>query len=103
MSYIEKDCTVKHKDKEFTAGGAIVSDDYCICYPGKDGRLNDWHGRQIGVYKIVSSRPAVFFGYRSYMADRYYYMRAKIDGRVYAIRGFGIGMIARGKRIKSHF
>lgn len=96
---VERDCVFEHQGRKFESGGAFVSPDFLIAYPGANGVLNDWHGRQIGTYQVISSRPAVFFGHRSFMADRYFYMRAKLtSGETYSLRGFGEGMIARGKR-----
>ena len=95
--YVESDCAIDHEGRVFVAGGAVVSDGYLIAYPGDDGILNDWHGRRIGTYTVISSRPAVFFGHRSFMGPRYYYMRATVNGRTYSLRGFGVGMIAKGR------
>jgi hypothetical protein len=99
-TYIERDCTFEHAGRKFTSGGAVVTPDYLVAYPGKDGILCDWHGKQIGTYRVLSSRPAVFFGRRSWMGERYYFMRATVQGAQYALRGFGVGMFARGRRIK---
>ena len=101
MDYIEKDCIITHKGKSFESGGAFVSDQYLIAYPSENSILKDWHGNVIGTYKVISSRSAVFFGYPSWHGSKYYYMRATVDGKQYALRGFGSGMIAKGKRIKS--
>ena len=100
MDYIEKDCAFQHEDKSFTAGGAVVTDSGIIAYPGENGVLQDWHGNQIGTYEVISSRPAIFFGHLSWQGHRYYFMRAVVDGKRYSLRGFGVGMVARGKRIK---
>lgn len=100
MEYIEKDCTFNHEGKSFEAGGAIVTDDYLIAYPDGKGLLKDWHGNVIGSYRVISSRPAVFFGRHSWQGSRYYFMRATVNDAHYSIRGFGIGMIAKGKRVK---
>jgi len=98
--YIESNCTISHAGRSYTANGAVVTADRVVAYPGANGILNDWHGQPIGTYHVISSRPAVFFGHRSWMADRYFYMRATINGVRYSLRGFGEGMIATGKRIK---
>src|SRR5262245_65405077 len=95
--HIEQDCTIKHEGKTFTALGAVVSDNYLIAYPDKGGVLKDWHGNPIGTYRVISSRDAIFFGRASWAGSRYYYMRATLpDGRSYSLRGFGVGMIAKG-------
>ena len=100
MTYVETDCTIEHEGRKFTSGGAVVTDAYLIAYPNKDGILQDWHGKQIGTYRVISSRPAVFFGHRSCWGSTYYFMRATVDGKCYSLRGFGVGMIAKGKRTK---
>ena len=92
--------TFVHEGRAFEASGALVSADHLICYPHEDGTVRDWQGNVLGTYRIISSRPAVFFGHSSHWGDRYYYMRATVDGRTYSIRGFGTGMIAKGKAIK---
>lgn len=101
MDYIETDCIIEHNGKKFESGGAVVAGNYLIAYPADNGELKDWHGKVIGTYHITSSRPAVFFGRRSWVGDRYYFMRAVVDGRQYSIRGFGKGMIAKGKAVKA--
>lgn len=93
---IERDCIIEHEGRKFEAGGAVVTDEYLIAYPDKDGVLKDWHGNVIGTYRVISSRKAVFFG----IGDKYFYMRAQVGGREYSIRGFGDGMVAMGKRVK---
>ena len=101
-NYIEQDCTIEHEGRKFTSEGAVVTDELLIAYPDKDGILKEWHGNIIGTYSVISSRPAVFFGRRSWIGSRYYYMRAHLtDGRWYSLRGFGEGMIAKGKRIRN--
>ena len=100
-AYIEKNCTVTHEGKSFTAGGAFVSNSHIIAYPAKGGQLHDWHGQVLGKWWVISSRPAVFFGHHSWMGSTYYYMRARLkDGRTYSLRGFGEGMSATGRRVK---
>ena len=50
--YIENDCVVRHERNEFEAGGAVVTPEQIIAYLGRDGRLQDWHGRQLGTYRV---------------------------------------------------
>ena len=100
MSYIETDCTIEHEGRKFTSGGAVVTDDYLIAYPKEGGILADWHGNQIGTYSVISRRPAVFFGRPSWMGSTYCYMRGWVNNRAYSLRGFGCGMIARGRALK---
>jgi hypothetical protein len=97
--FIEKDCTIEHQGRQFTSGGAVVTDQYLVAYPDKGGELKDWHGNVLGTWRVIGSRPAVFFGYRSWQGSTYYYMRARVGGREYSLRGFGVGMIARGKAV----
>jgi hypothetical protein len=107
--YIETDCTITHEGKTFESGGAVVTDDYAIGYVGKplgDGMgidrfgptsrraLNDWHGNQIGTCYISQSW-RVF----SYMGSHMCQIYATIDGVTYTGRGFGEGMIWKGKRV----
>ena len=103
MEYVEKDCVFRFHGREFEAGGAVITPKYLIAYPAENGILNDWHGKKIGRWRVLSSQKAIFFGHPSWIADRYYYMRAIVDGAVYSLRGFGIGMIAKGKRIKKGY
>lgn len=100
MTYTEQDCTIEHNGNKFSSGGAVVTPEFIIAYPGAYGVLKDWHGNTIGTYKTISSRPAVFFGRRSWLSDTYYFMRAVVNGVEYSLRGFGEGMAARGKAIK---
>lgn len=99
--FVEENCTYTFQGTEFSSGGALVTEDRLIAYPAADGLLKDWHGNTIGRWEELSSRPAVFFGKHSWMGSRYYYMRAYLPGgRQYSLRGFGVGMVAKGRRIK---
>lgn len=100
LPFIETDCTVHHEGRAFTAGGAIVTEDRLVAYPRPGGVLGDWHGNPIGTWRVISSRPAVFFGRRSWMGDRYFYMRAVVNGHEYSLRGFGEGCVAFGRALK---
>ena len=95
LPYREQACTFNHEGRDYTSGGALVTPERLIAYPGKDGVLNDWHGRQIGTYRVISTRRI-----HSWQGAHYYYMRARVGDAVYSLRGFGPGMIATGKRIK---
>lgn len=99
--FIEPDCTVEFNGQKFTSGGAFVSDSHIIAYPAECGILNDWHGNKIGTYRVISRRLAIFFGRPSWQGSHYYFMRARVNGVTYSLRGFGVGMIATGKRVKS--
>lgn len=77
------------------------TDSLLYACPCKDGILTDWYGNRLGTWRTISSRPAVFFGRHSGWHHTYYYMRATLDnGATYSLRGFGVGTIASGKRIK---
>src|SRR5258705_7219839 len=53
--YVEQDCTVEHDGKSFTAGGAVVTDEWLIAYPKSGGVLGDWHGHAIGTRRRMST------------------------------------------------
>ncbi len=55
MDYVETDCTVAHAGQGYTAGGAIVTAQRIIAYPGPDNLLQDWHGRPLGRWRAVAS------------------------------------------------
>ena len=88
---------IVHEGKEFAARGAVVTPTYAVAYPGKGGILQNWEGKAIGTWRAIASWPI-----RSYMGSRMYQIRAWIDGRCYTGRGFGEGMIWRGKVRKSN-
>lgn len=92
-AYIEADCIFRHDGRDFEAGGAVVLPDSIIAYPGPDGVLQDWHGNVLGTWRATSSWPV-----RSYIGSRMYQIEARVAGVVYTGRGFGVGMIYRGKR-----
>ena len=91
--YVEKDCVFEFQGRKFESGGAFVSPEYVIAYPGKDGVLKSWHGKPLGTWKAVASWPV-----RSYIGSTMYQIEAIIDNIVYTGRGFGEGMLYRGKR-----
>jgi hypothetical protein len=93
MTYVEKDCTIEHEGKMFTAGGAIVTNDVLIAYPAAHDVLKDWHGNIIGAYNVLSSWPI-----NSWMGNRIYSIEAFVNGVRYVGRGLGEGMILRAKR-----
>jgi hypothetical protein len=89
------------KGREFSALGAVVTPEHLTCYPNDKGEVLAWDGTKLGTYTVLSSRRAIWFGRRSHWADRYYFMRAKVGGRCYSLRGFGPGMLARGRALKA--
>lgn len=94
--YVETDCTIEHNGKQFTSGGAVVSEEYLIAYLAKNGVLTDWHGNKLGTYRIVSTweTPA------SYVSSTMHAVHATVNGVLYKGRSAGVGMIFRGKRPK---
>lgn len=94
VSYVEQDCTIEHEGRKFTAGGAIITDQWIIAYPGKDGVLNDWHETQIGTYRVLSTWRTP----RSFVSSTMSSMECWVNGVRYVGRGAGEGMILRAKR-----
>lgn len=90
--YLEGDCVVTHQGKEFAAGGAFVSPTHLIGYLAKNGILTNWHGAQIGTYRITSSWPI-----QSAISTMMHQVEARIGRTIYTGRSCGIGMIYRGK------
>jgi len=93
MLYVEKDCCFEHEGRKFCSGGAVVTPKHCIAYPGKDGVLNDWHGKPVGTWRSVASWPI-----NSWIGSTMHQIEARVDGVLYTGRGFGEGMLYRGKR-----
>ena len=109
--YVETECTVEHNGRKFESGGAVVTPERIIAYPGKpigDGmgcdkfgptsrrELCDWHGNVIGTCVFASSWPV-----RSYLGSRMYQIYATVNGVTYTGRGTGEGMAFSGKRCKA--
>jgi hypothetical protein len=92
--YVEKDCVFTHEGKAFESGGAIVTDDVIIAYPDKDSVLRDWHGKPLGTWRTRSR-----WRVRSHMGTYMHQIEAIVSGRTYTGRGFGEGMIFRGRRV----
>jgi hypothetical protein len=92
-SYIERDCIFEHDGRKFESGGAIVTDLFIVAYPATQGRLNDWHGNEIGTWRVLSS-----WRVRSWIGERMYSIEARVNGVRYVGRGFGEGMSLRAKR-----
>ena len=96
MAYVETDCTVEHEGRTFEAGGAVVTPDRILAYPGAGGVLRDWHGRQLGSWREVASwRMARWSPIGGWVMRQ---IEARVDGVTYTGRGFGVGCIYRGKR-----
>jgi hypothetical protein len=93
MNYLEKDCTVEHQGQKFTNNGAFVSQKHIVAYLGKDGQLQDWHGKRLGQYWITSTWKTP----RSYVSNTMNQVLAVCDGIEYTGRSAGIGMIFKGR------
>jgi hypothetical protein len=91
--YVEQDCTFTHEGTPYTFGGAVITPDRIVAYPAADGVLKTWHGDVIGTWRAVASWPV-----RSWMGSRMYQIEARALGFTYTGRGFGEGMIYRGRR-----
>ena len=92
--------SIEHEGRQFEAGGGCITPERLLAYPNDKGELTLWDGQVIGTYQWKSSKNAIFFGYHSWIGSRYYYGQATVNGRKYAIQGFGAGMLARGKAYK---
>lgn len=94
-TYIETDCTIKHEGREFTSGGAVVTDKFMTAYLSNDsdGILTDWHGKVIGSYRILSS-----WRIHSWISDRMYSVECFVNGVRYVGRNCGKGMAINAKR-----
>ena len=97
MQYIETDCTIEHEGRKFTSGGAIVTPERIIAYLGKAGTLTDWHGQQIGTYRITST----WCTPRSWFSSTVSQVHAHVDGVNYTGRSAGEGCVFAGKRRKT--
>jgi hypothetical protein len=95
MTFIEQDCTITHEGREFTAGGAAITNDRITAYLGENGVVTDWHGNAIGTYVIASSWPI-----HSYISSKMYAIHATVERKLYKGRGCGAGMSFNGKLAK---
>ncbi len=86
--FIEQNCTFEHAGREFSAGGAVVTDDIANVYVGsmdpftKLVPIKDWHGNLLGAGRITAR-------WKQYhMAGPYTMAHVKftIDGRHYTGR-----------------
>lgn len=92
--YVEQDCTIRHEGKEFTANGAVVTDDVLIGYKGKDGVLTDWHGKPLGTYRVLRSWPI----WNSHFRSRAEQIEARVNGIVYTGRSCDQHDLFKGRR-----
>ena len=87
--------TIVHDGREFSSGGAAISEYAIVGYFGTGGTFTDWAGNVIGHYRVLSkwSTP------RSWLSS--FQLSAEVtlrDGRKYIVRGAGEGMLGRGRR-----
>jgi hypothetical protein len=91
--YVEQGCTIQRDGRTFEAGGAVVTGEWLIAYPGSNGVLNDWHGNALGTWRTLSS-----WRVQSYISSRIHSIEARVNGVRYVGRGVGEGMSLRAKR-----
>lgn len=94
LPYVELDCKFDIDGKTYEAGGAVVTANFIVAYPGKAGVLNNWHGKPLGTWKATSTWPTPRSGYSPTMS----HIEAVVAGVTYTGRGAGVGMIFKGKR-----
>ncbi len=91
--YVEPDCVFDLEGRRLESGGAFVSPEYIVAYPGANGALLAWHGERLGSWRAVSS-----WRVESYMGSRMFQVEARVNGVAYTGRGFGEGCIYRDRR-----
>ena len=101
MNYVEKNCTIEHNGRKFTAGGAVVTPEHLVGYLGKpraDGSrfLENWHGKWLGTCWITSTWRTS----RSFTSGTMHQVHARVNGVTYTGRSAGEGMLFRGRRVK---
>lgn len=101
VGFAEFGTIVGPNGREFIAGGARVDPERAAGYPefqkgresiGCEGMMNDWEGKPIGTCRIVGA-----WRVQSFMGSHMLQIEATIQGRTYTGRGFGSGMLWRGK------
>jgi len=89
----------------------VVTPDRIVAYLGPDtgvpgaptirglreGILTDWHGTELGTYRITRTWRTP----RSYVSSTMHQVYATVDGVTYTGRSAGVGMIFKGKVIKT--
>lgn len=95
--YIEQNTYFEVNGEQYWSGGAIVNDDICIGYLGKDGyTLTNWAGDRLGDYAIKSTWKTP----KSYVSSKMHQVEVCVFGKIYTGRSAGIGMLFKGKRKK---
>ena len=84
--YVETDCVFTFEGHTYESGGAVVTDRYLTAYLASDGRtVVTWKGEPIGKARLTGMH-----SYRVTLGN----------GAEYNARGFGEGMLLKGKRAK---
>lgn len=103
--FVERDCVFTANGHSFESGGAIVTDDAIVAYPGDPtnglqdyqagarGPLKTWKGEVIGTWRTVSA-----WRVRSAFGTHMMQIEAIVNGVTYTGRGMGSGMMFRGRR-----
>jgi hypothetical protein len=101
--------TIGHNGKEYSAMGAYISDDYVVGYISKaepvegfpnmkpQHWLTTWEGEKIGrAYFVSTWRLSI----SSYISSTMSQIEVNIAGKVFTGRGYGVGMVWKGKAKK---
>lgn len=94
---------VEHGGHKYAAAGAVVTPTHVVGYPKERGvgrglLLTSWSGKPLGEGRIVASWPCRGpGGIPCWQGPTIYQMEFIVDGRCYTGRGFGPGMIFRGR------
>lgn len=94
MQYVEQNCTIEYEGKSFSSGGAVVHEQFITAYLGRDGVLTDWHGEQLGSYRVLSTWRTP----RSFVSSTMSSVECFVAGVRYVGRSAGIGMCINAKR-----
>ncbi len=94
VPYIERDCVFRFQNKDFEAGGAVITPERLIAYPRANGVLGDRHGNPIGTWRVVSTWRTP----RSFVSSTMRQIETTVNGVLYTGRGAGVSMIYKGKR-----
>ena len=91
---------ITHNGQEYRSGGSYVDDKHAVGYlTTRVGGLviTSWDGtRELGPAWITSTWRIP----RSFVSSTQSAVRARINGRVYAGRSAGVGMLWRGRAVK---
>ena len=95
--YVEPDCVFTFEGRAYGSAGAVVTDRYLTAYLASDGRtVVTWKGEPIG-----KARQTGKWRVNSYFGTHMHSYRVTLsNGAEYNARGFGEGMLLKGKRAK---